>query len=373
MRHKLSQVTGITLLVVLLVACATPVAAPTNIPFTGTLVSPTSTTEPPTATTAPKPAWKGKLEKGQIISQALANNLIGDPATRDFYVYLPDGYDTSDERYPVLYALHGFGGDENELIPMGPELGKLTASGEAREMILVFPDASNKFGGSYLSSPTIGDYESYIAEELVAHIDANYRTLPHRDSRGITGCSMGGAGALHLAFMHPEVFSVAAPMSGLYDYEGDPWWDKSKKVLQHIPEDFDELAPLRIEPKWFLAAAAAGAPNPGKPPFYLDMPFEDVDGEIQIVPEVQQKIIAVDVVHDLQDHLSQPLRLRGLLIYHGEYDGYSPVERVRDFDKMLTELGVEHDYVEVNKASQGGHCNLDRTVVLRFISDHLAH
>ena len=101
------------------------------------------------------------------------------------------------------------------------------------------------------------------------------------------------------------------------------------------------------------------------------MPFEAVDGQWQLVPEVRQKIIATDVVHDLPDYLNQPIRLRGLLIYHGVYDSFYPVEVIRDFDKRLTDLGVEHDYVEANRASQGSHCNLDRTVVLKFMSEHL--
>ncbi len=94
--------------------------------------------------------------------------------------------------------------------------------GGAQEMIFVFPDANNTFHGSqYLSSPTIGDYETYLTQELVAHIDGTYRALPDRASRGITGCSMGGDGSMGLALKYPNVFSVAAPASGTYDYSGD--------------------------------------------------------------------------------------------------------------------------------------------------------
>jgi enterochelin esterase-like enzyme len=78
-------------------------------------------------------------------------------------------------------------GDEATLRDRGSELDELIARGEARDMIMVFPDASSQLGATYLSSPTIGDHETYIAKELVAHIDANYRTLPNRDSRGIAG------------------------------------------------------------------------------------------------------------------------------------------------------------------------------------------
>ena len=85
-------------------------------------------------------------------------------------------------------------------------------------MILIFPDANNQLKGSiYLSSPTIGDYETYIAQEVVDLVDATYRTIPDRNSRGITGCSMGGDGSIYLALKYPGVFSVAAPASATYE------------------------------------------------------------------------------------------------------------------------------------------------------------
>ena len=204
--RALTLISGVVLILSLLVGCgATPSApvsdapeevqsleppAPTQAPTAApqpTSTSPPPTPQPPVATPT-HPPDKYRLESGQITSQALEGNLVGDPATRDYYVYLPAGYDTSDKRYPVVYALHGFMGNENELIVMIPVLEELRASGGVGEMIMVFPDADNSFGGSwYLSSPTIGDYEGYIAEDLVAHIDANYRTLPQRESRGIMG------------------------------------------------------------------------------------------------------------------------------------------------------------------------------------------
>jgi enterochelin esterase-like enzyme len=331
----------------------------------------TDTPVPPTQTPASEPSGKGKLETGQITSQALAENLIGDPATRDFNVYLPPGYDTSDKRYPVVYALHGFTSGIWAMAPMGPVLDSLIARGEAHKMILVFPDGGNKFQGSwYLSSPTIGDYESYIAREFVAYIDANYRTLPHRDSRGTTGCSMGGNGSLHLALKYPDVFSVVAPMSGAYDLEHHPRWEQAADAFRQEPRDFADFHRLTFQVRWAIAGAAAAAPNPNKPPFYLDMPFRVVDGKGEIVPDVWQKILAVDNVHDVRDYLNQPVRLRALMIYHGEYDSLASVEPVRGFDKMLTELGVEHEYVEVKR---GGHSNLDYAPVLEFISDNLVN
>ncbi|MGB4975265.1 MAG: hypothetical protein WBR35_00830, partial [Anaerolineae bacterium] len=95
----------ILVLAALLAACAGPAAVPTAtpVPPTATPVPPTATPIPPTATPVPPTATPGKVEtkKGEITSQALAGNLLGDPTTREFYVLLPSSYATSDKRYPV--------------------------------------------------------------------------------------------------------------------------------------------------------------------------------------------------------------------------------------------------------------------------------
>jgi len=303
----------------------------------------------------------------RITSQALAGNLVGDPAERDYFIYLPPSYADGDKRYPVVYILHGFDGDELQGLALKSVYQSMLQEGAAQEMILVFPDGSNKFGGSnYISSPTIGDYETYIARELVTQIDANYRTIPHRDSRGITGCSMGGDGSMHLALTFPDVYSVAAPMSATYDLANDPTIPDAAANFTHTPQDFDDM-PRDIAIAFWISVAAGAAPNPDKPPFYLDMPFEVVDGKGRIVPEVWEKIAAVDEVHDLEEYLQQPIQLRHILLYHGTRDDVAPVELARSFDQLLTERGVEHEYIEV----ESGHCNYDMTPILQYMSDHL--
>lgn len=343
---------------------------PTPLPPTVQPTSPPPTT-PATPTPQPtKPAVpaKGELRHEKITSQALAGNLVGDQAERQYFVYLPPSYADGNKRYPVVYLLHGFGGNEGGLVSLKMFYEPLLQKGKAQEMILVFPDGSNKFGGSfYLSSPTIGDYETYLSRELVAHIDATYRTLPHRDSRGITGCSMGGDGAMHLALTFPEVYSVVAAMSASYDYANDPTIPASAANFTHIPQDFDDLAEYEGNTSAFIATAAGAAPNPDKPPFYLDMPFEVVDGQGRVVPEVWEKIAAVDEVHDLEAYLQQPVRLGHILLYHGEFDDIVPVELARSFDQLLTVRGVDHEYVEVTSR----HCDYDMAPVLQYLSDHL--
>jgi pimeloyl-ACP methyl ester carboxylesterase len=347
----LQSVVGVTLVIVFVVGCGVPAATPVA----------EAPAAAPTSTLPPAAQARGELIRGKITSQALAGNLLGDPAQRDYFISLPPGYADENKRYPVVYILHGFTADENHLVFLESVYQNMLQKGTVQKMILVFPDGSNKLGGSqYLSSPTIGDYETYLARELVAQVDANYRTIPQRDSRGVTGCSMGGDG---------DVYSVAAPMSASYDFANDPTIPAAAANFTREPQDFyDYNRYIRSGTGVFISIAAGAAPNPDKPPFYLDMPFEVVDGVGRVVPEVMEKIAAVDEVHDLEAYLQQPVRLRHILLYHGASDGVVPVELARSFDRLLTERGVHHEYVEVES---GGHCDYDMAPVLQYLSDHL--
>jgi enterochelin esterase-like enzyme len=354
----------------LLVACGAPPAEPTPAPPAAT-AEPTPVPATSTPLPEPTPAPKGRFEGGDITSQALADNLIGDPSTRRYDVYLPPGYDDGDERYPVVYVLHGWRGSYTDFSKMGPQLKLLMAEGKAQPMILVFVDGDNTFWGSwYRSSPTIGDYESYITRELVDLVDNTYRTLPNPESRGITGCSMGGEGAIHLAFKYPEVYGVAAPVEGIYDYdlEDDSWprWEEGRAAYEGEPDPPFRGVPWLVV--WYTGGAAIAAPNPDKPPLYLDMPFEIADGEGQIVPDVYDKIVALAPKHEVHDYLDQPVRLRGLFIVQQQMNVPEQVASGRKFDQLLTDLGVEHEYLELD----ADHC--DDTwygPVLEFMSDHL--
>lgn len=378
---------SVLLIAVLLAACVAPAVAPTAAPAlptaTATLAPPTATATivPPAAasatselTPAPTTTATGKItiKPGEITSQALAGNLLGDPATRKFYVFLPPGYDTSDKRYPVVYVLHGYTDDESGLAGnFKSSYEKALAEGDVQEIIFVFPNAKNKLGGScYLSSPTIGDYGTYISQELVAQIDATYRTIPDRASRGITGCSMGGDGSMYLALTHPDVFSVASPASGRYDWGNDGVAEFARESFTAPPSTLSGFDSMSFPVQVLMAETAGAASNPDKPPFYMDMPLEIVNGEAQIVPEVLEKLEAVDSVRAIDDYLAQPERLSAVLIYHTTQDDMVPVELAQHYDQLLTEKGVDHEYLEV----AGSHCYFgtkDYIPVVKFMSDHL--
>jgi hypothetical protein len=158
---------------------STPTFSPTA---TSTPIDEVPTSVPATATESPDNTTpngdNGVWETFEFSSQALQQNLLGDSATRTIHIYLPPGYGADGSRYPVMFALHGYIDNPSSMHGMGTQLDALIASGEAQEMIIVAPDGSNLLGGShYMSSPTIGDYESYISRELVAYVDANYHTI----------------------------------------------------------------------------------------------------------------------------------------------------------------------------------------------------
>jgi S-formylglutathione hydrolase FrmB len=146
----------------------------------------------------------------EIRSEAIAENIIGDRTGRRIYIYLPPGYNSSDKAYPAVYFLHGYGSSCVDFMNLcEPRLDVRFMNG-AKEFILVALDGNNKTGGSfYVNSPVSGNWEDFVVKEVVTYMDTNYRTIPGAASRGISGYSMGGFGALNLCLKHPDVFGSA--------------------------------------------------------------------------------------------------------------------------------------------------------------------
>src|SRR6201996_5924467 len=157
------------------------------------------------------------VEHIKIHGTALEGNLEGEAVDRDVIVFLPPSYQKeSKRRYPVVYALHGFfiGADQwSHEIHVPQTIEGAFAQG-AQEMIVVLPDSKTVYLGSmYSSSQTTGDFEKFIYHDVVSYIDAHYRTIPKRESRGLVGHSMGGYGASRIGMKHPEVFGSLYIMS----------------------------------------------------------------------------------------------------------------------------------------------------------------
>ena len=129
-------------------------------------------------------------------------------------IVLPPGYQQTGERYPVLYLLHGF--MQNYTIWGRNLLGAYYAE-QLDSLILVMPDGGNSWFVNYATSPEPGHpdhWEDHVAQDVIAHVDANFRTEARREGRAIAGLSMGGFGALAMGFRHPELFVSVGSSSG---------------------------------------------------------------------------------------------------------------------------------------------------------------
>ena len=127
------------------------------------------------------------------------------------------------ERYPVVYLLHGYGGNYAQWSKISPQLAK---TADDLKIIFVCPDGGK--GSWYFDSPIDSSirYESYITKELVPYVDANFSTKASSNSRAITGLSMGGHGAMFLATRHSNLFGAAGSTSGGVDFRPFPDnWD----------------------------------------------------------------------------------------------------------------------------------------------------
>ena len=220
------------------------------------------------------------VERIKIHGAALEGNLEGDAVDRDAIVFLPPTYATQKaRRYPVVYALHGYsiGAEQwSKEIHVPQTIEGAIALG-AQEMIVVLPDSKTVHNGSmYSSSVTTGDFERFIAHDVVAYIDAHYRSFPNRASRGLAGHSMGGYGATRIGMKYPDVFSSVYIMSPccLSARGAGPANAANDKALEAVKTPADS-AGLPFGLRAQLASAAAWSPNPKNPPLYLDLPTKD--------------------------------------------------------------------------------------------------
>ncbi len=159
---------------------------------------------------------------GRIVKDSLKSNILG--VEKLYTVYLPEGYDSSKDRYPVLYLLHGASGHQESWIQKGDVqriADEVLKAGNARDMIIVMPDAR---GTDQCAGPNMGyfnvkgwAYEDYFFQEFIPHIDNTYRTIASKDGRAVAGLSMGGGGAIVYAQRHPDVFQASYSTSGLLD------------------------------------------------------------------------------------------------------------------------------------------------------------
>jgi len=319
------------------------------------------------------PRLKGSLERVKVFGKSLEGNLMGETASPEVSIYLPPSYATDrSKRYPVVYLLHGYTGtDLGYFGETGRQLHRIAervyASGAAREMILVMPNAMNAYGGSmYSNSVTAGNWEGYVADDLVAYMDRNYRTLPTRDSRGLAGHSMGGYGTMRIGMKRPDVFAAIYALSSCCLNEGTVRPPRGGGPSPAESIRTVEEARGNRGAQGTLARAAAWAPNPANPPLYLDLPTRN--GEVQ--PAVAVKWAANSPVAMLDQYVPNLKKMKAIALDIGLQDNLITSNQV--LVEALKRFGVAHTF----ETYEGDHGNripqrLEEKV-LPFFSNNLS-
>jgi enterochelin esterase-like enzyme len=323
----------------------------------------------------PAEAKTGTIERIVVYGKALKGNLEGDSPNREVTVYLPPSYaGNPTRRYPVVYLLHGYGGRETtftERLAKLPESADRLASAQGfSELIVVTPNAFTLHKGSmYSNSVTVGDWERFVSEDLVAYIDGHYRTIADRMSRGLAGHSMGGYGTLRIGMKRPDVFSSLYIMSACCLTANSNSRPEAMAAVEAIKtrEQAEEAASGRgFGPSTTLASAAAWSPNPSNPPLYLDLPFKG--GKPR--PDIAAKWAANAPLTMIDQYLASLNKYYAIAVEIGTMDPL--LASNRQLNDAMTRLRIPHSYEEY----EGDHTNkvgerLERNVLV-FFSKNLA-
>jgi S-formylglutathione hydrolase FrmB len=321
------------------------------------------------------------VEHIKIHGTALEGNLEGDAVDREVIVFLPPSYQRESKRhYPVVYALHGYsiGAEQwTHEIHVPQTIEGAFAQG-SQEMIIVLPDSKTIYNGSmYSSSETTGDFERFIYHDVVAYIDAHYRTIPDRKSRGLVGHSMGGYGASRIGMKHPDVFGVLymmspcclSPMSG-----GGPGPSEQAKeralAAEKRANDAKSPADLAAQSPGFgavvYAAAAAWAPDSKNPPLYFDLSTKD--GVPQ--PEIVAKFAANAPLAFVDQYIGNLKQYHAISMDVGDQDGLR-FDAIK-LHKILDDYGVANGFEIYSGTHTSAVADRFQNHVLPFFSKNLS-
>jgi S-formylglutathione hydrolase FrmB len=317
----------------------------------------------------------GRFDQTIFDSAFLRGNPLGDPHERPVLVYLPPGYDESDQRYPSIYVAMGYTGhlgmwfNRTPFRQPYPELlDALFATGDVPPAIVVFVDAWTKLGGSqYLDSPGTGQYHSYLCDEIVPWVDGRYRTIADRDHRAITGKSSGGYAAMVTPLLRPDVFGALATHAGDAAFEVcyQPGFPQTARRLRDqydgsYPKffaDFENRAgrttgdDLELLEMYGYAAAYSAEPDGT-----VLLPHDELG---RIIPEIWERWLSRDPVHMVatQTRYAEALgSMRAVWIDAGKQDEYFLDFGAVAFQRAAVRAGVPEErlYFELFEGKHGG-------------------
>lgn len=328
--------------------------------------------------------WRGGvIYTIEVPAPSLRGNLLGDSDRRTVSVYLPPQYSTERwRRFPVIYLLHGFAADHKAFIAgayqdlnVRVSMDSLIAAGKVQPMIVVTPNARNRFDGSfYANSAAAGKWEDFVAKDLVRHIDRRYRTIARASGRGLTGHSMGGYGALNVAMRNPGVFSAVYALSPccLGPDQTDLTLPGRAQTWRRAlsAADTSQIKAAGFHANILMALAAVYSPAPDRPPLFLSYPFAARSDSL--VPDPATIARWKPPLTQLERYRDNLAKLE-IGFDAGESDGLTDIPvNARAVDQELTRLGIGHTF----EIYQGTHGNRIRerleSIVFPFFSRNLS-
>lgn len=264
---------------------------------------------------------QAKTDTIQVYSKAMKKNLKAAVTT-------PASYQSGDQKYPVLYLLHGGSGAFRDWHKNVTEPGLVGRMAEEYNLIIVTPGVGP--ASYYFDSPKLDSvrYETYFVSELIPHIDKTYRTLARKESRAITGLSMGGHGAITLSAKHPELFVAAGSMSGIMNIDTRMW---------KVPEEFRNL---RLESQKVMLGSDLNYDAPNFSQFTA----------VGLVDRMKANGIALIIDCGVDDFL---------------------IDTNRQIHQLLLENGTPHEYIERPGAHTWPYWTEALPVHLLFINKYL--
>jgi S-formylglutathione hydrolase FrmB len=290
-------------------------------------------------------------------SEALRGNPLGDPHVRPLYVYVPS--DTS-RRYPAVYVIQGMAGIADmwfNVEPWSPSYAERIEA-LAPDAVVVLVDAFTAVGGSqFLDSPAIGNYHTYLCDEIVPFVDENFPTLAAREHRGIQGKSSGGYGAMITPLLRPELFGALATHAGdalfetcyardfapavralreEYDGSWDAFWEDFRSGRPVLSKPSDEVLV-----NTYAMSAAYSARDDGT----IEFPFDAETGELD--PEVWARWLQFDpaLLAREERHRETLRSLRAIWIDSGRRDPYYLDLGAVAFHREVVAAGVPEERV----------------------------
>jgi len=330
----------------------------------------------------------GRVDEVTMHSTVLEGNVLGDPADRPLYVYLPPGYDDQPaRRYPAIYVIQGYTGQVQGWFnrvpyrtPFLEATDALFATGTAPSCLIVLVDAFTRYGGSqFVDSPGTGRYHTYLCDEVVAYVDARYRTLDDPAHRGIAGKSSGGFGAMITPMLRPDLFGGLASHAGdgLYEQNYLPAFGKAVRLLREYDADIyrwwddfcsrpaftkdgDEDLLMMLGLSACFSAEADGTPV---------LPFEPLTGVVR--EDVWRRWLAWDPIRMVPTHADALRGLRGIWLDAGTRDEFYLDLAAVAFRDALRGIGVTDVAFEL---FDGGHFDIGYRypAAVRYLAERLS-